>query len=141
MVAFVCIYINAKKFEETIEFYKKLLNKDIEVQYKTRWAQIKINEGMRLAFLNIKFDKDAIENNIDIKKHYNDDFIRNLPVEYCSGNSIVLNMVAQNFHKEYERVKRLSANVSPIQYVNYMMPYHFFTVEDPEGNLVEIADT
>ena len=142
MITFPCIYINASKFDETIEFYKKLLNNDIEMQYKTRWAQIKINEDMRLAFLNTHFDKDAIENNHDIESHYNDHFIINIPEEYHSGNTIVLNMVAkENFHEEYERVKQLSAKVSAIQYVNYFMPYHFFTVEDPEGNLIEIADT
>jgi len=136
-----CIYINAMKFEETISFYKLLLNKDIEGRYEDRWAQIKISEELRLAFLNPVFDRDAVSEGRNLEQHYNQAFIENMPDKYSAGNSIILNCKAEDLHKEYERVRQFATgDISPIQYVNYMFPYHFFLVKDPEGNIIEIAD-
>lgn len=41
---------------------------------------------------------------------------------------------------EYERIKSLGIGpVSEIMYVNVHMPYYYFNVMDPDGNVLEIT--
>ncbi len=77
----------------------------------------------------------------DLEQHYDSEFIKNINSDYSVGNTVVLNLRAENLEKEHKRVSSLKPkHISEIQYVNFMFPYHFFTVQDPEGNLIEISD-
>lgn len=45
------------------------------------------------------------------------------------------------FNEEYMRLKKKYPNqISNLMFVNFMFPYNFFIIKDPDGNLIEIAD-
>lgn len=137
----VCIYLNVEDMRASINFYRQLLQLDIEDGYEDRWAQFKISEEIRLGLLCPSYDRAWIEKGEDLDLHYNDAFIRNVPLEIRAGNSVVLNLRTDNLMEEYERVQAFyPGELSEIMYVNFMMPYHCFMVSDPDGNLIEIAD-
>jgi lactoylglutathione lyase len=139
---FSCVYIVAKDFEKSIDFYTKLFQKPIDKKYRHRWAQIKVSEDLTFGILNQEFDKEFIQNGENIFKHYDQNYIDNLDTKYETGNRVVLNLGADDIEKEYQRIKGLDfKEISPIQYVNFMFPYNFFIVKDPDGNLIEIADS
>lgn len=137
----VCVYLNVNDIDASISFYKQLLQMDVEAQHKNRWAQFKISEDIRLGLLNPAFDQAFIAQGKDLDQHYNEAFIRNVPKSIETGNSVILNLRADKLVEEYERIQQFSPNnVSEIMYVNFMMPYNCFMVQDPDGNWIEIAD-
>lgn len=137
-----CVYIVAKDFEKSIDFYTKLFQKPVDKKYKQRWAQIKVSQDLTFGILNQEFDKEFIQKGEDISKHYDQNYIDNLETKYETGNRVVLNLGTGDIEKEYKRVKELNPEeISPLQYVNFMFPYNFFIVKDPDGNTIEIADS
>lgn len=88
------------------------------------------------------FDKNFISKNKNLSQHYDDDYIRNFSEKIILGNNAILNLTTYNIKKDLERVKSISPkalSVSKIMYINFMFPYYFFMVKDPDGNLIEIA--
>ena len=138
----VCVYLNVSDMQSSINFYKQLLQVDVEAQFEDRWAQFKISEDFRLGLLNPGFDKAFIAKGIDLDQHYNAASIRNVPESIEAGNSIVLNLRADNLAEEFERIQIFCpTGISEIMYVNFMTPYNCFMLQDPDGNLIEVADT
>ena len=136
-----CIYLNVNDIEASIAFYQQLLQIEVEDRYQNRWAQFKLSEKIRLGLLNPAFDRAMIAKGGNLGQHYNEAFIRHIPQTIQPGNSMVLNLYTNNLQEEYERVQQIApGRVSEILYVNFMMPYHCFIVQDPDGNLIEIAD-
>ena len=137
-----CVYIVAQDFEKSIDFYTKLFQKPVDKRYEHRWVQIKVSEDLTFGILNQEFDKEFIQNGENILKHYDENFINNLETKYKTGNRVVLNLGTEDIEKEYKRIKALKVKeISPMQYVNFMFPYNFFIVKDPDGNTIEIADS
>lgn len=136
-----CVYLNVNDMDASIKFYKQLLQMDVEKRYEKRWAQFKITEDIRLGLLNPAYDQAMIVQGKDLAKHYNEEYIRNLPQKIKTGNSVVLNLRADDLMEEYDRIQQIHpGNVTEIMYVNFMFPYSFFMVQDPDGNWIEIAD-
>ena len=132
----------AQDFQKSIDFYTQLLQKPLDKSFKDRWAQIRISDDLTLGILGANFDKDFIKKGENISQHYDQNFIDNLDKNYNSGNSLVINLGTKKLEAEHRRLKSLnSRDISPIQYVNFMFPYRFFTVKDPDGNIIEIADS
>ena len=51
-----------------------------------------------------------------------------------------MNFYTENLKEDYERIKGLNiGNTSEIMYVNITAPYYYFTIKDPEGNVLEIS--
>lgn len=74
--------------------------------------------------------------------HYNDAYIRdfNKKQKKKVNNIITLNFYTEDLNQAYTRIKNLHmGEVSEIMYVNITEPYYYFTVKDPEGNLLEIC--
>jgi hypothetical protein len=114
----------------------------LDKRYKNRWAQIRVSETLVLGIFSEKFDQEFIDNSRDIYKHYDENFINNLETKYETGNRVVLNLGTEDIEKEYKRIKELKVKeISPMQYVNFMFPYNFFIIKDPDGNTIEIADS
>ncbi|MFX1255848.1 MAG: VOC family protein, partial [Promethearchaeota archaeon] len=110
--------------------------------YKNRWAQFRICDHFTLGLLCPAFDKAIIESGQDLSPHYDIEFIHNFTDEIIQGNNVVLNLSTTDIKNEYERIKALGPKkVSNIMYVNFMYPYRFFHVEDPDGNVIEIAES
>ena len=138
----VCVYLNVNDMKASINFYKQLLQVDVEAQFEDRWAQFKISEDIRLGLLNPGFDKAFIAKGIDLVQHYNEASMRNIPESIEVGNSVVLNLRADNLAEEFERIQKFCpVGIGEIMYFNFMTPYNCFMVQDPDGNSIEVADT
>ena len=56
-------------------------------------------------------------------------------------HKFVLNFWTQDLVKEHERIANLgiSSHLTGIKYVNNVMPYYYFQLDDPDGNVIEIT--
>lgn len=54
---------------------------------------------------------------------------------------IVVNLGTDDLGAEYERIRKLGIgrNVTDIRYINAGSPYYYFSLQDPDGNTVEIT--
>ncbi len=132
-----CTYIETNKFKEVVSFYEKILQIKPNVYTKDRWVEFEI--GNRLSIYNKKFDEDRIKNN---NANYNEAYIKDFSKSQDRkvNNIITLNFYTEDLNLEYSRIKELNIEeISEIMYVNITEPYYYFTIKDPEGNLLEIC--
>jgi hypothetical protein len=114
----------------------------IEYQNEDRWVNFKFKNGFNLALYNKQFDLEKLKSLDNPKECYSDDYIKELKKESNTkvGNSLVLNFQVDDLKSEYERIKNIKyAKVSNIMYLNLVVPYYYFNVEDPDGNVLEIT--
>ncbi|MBE6024670.1 MAG: VOC family protein [Cellulosilyticum sp.] len=66
--------------------------------------------------------------------------ILELAEKYQISRQAILNFGIEDLNAEYIRLKKLNiGKVSEILYVNIKMPYYYFNIEDPDGNVIEIT--
>jgi len=139
MLKLGCTYLIVKDMRKSIEFYEALLEMKVTAKNINRWAQFDI--GNCIALFNPEYDSEMIKKGDDLDNHYNEEYlsyIKNNPTKY--GNNVVLNFNVSDLNTEYERVRALNiGEVSEIMYINITSPYYCFMIEDPDGNLIEIA--
>lgn len=130
-------YISVGNMEESLEFYKKLLQKEPSYSNDDRW--ITFNCGNVFSLYNKEYDMNIIKNSS--KDCFNDVYIREIMKEDIpKNNMIILNFEVGDLRKEYKRIKELEiGKISEIMYVNIHMPYWYFNLEDPDGNILEIS--
>ena len=76
--------------------------------------------------------------NENFNQAYIDDLMRD--VGERKNNTIVLNFVVDDLGEEYKRLKDMNiGSVSDLMYVNVFMPYWYFNITDPDGNVIEIT--
>ena len=93
-----------------------------------------------MAIYNRKFDEEKINSRNNV--NYNDAYIKDFNKEQNikMNNIITLNFYTEDLNTEYSRIKALNIGaISEIMYVNITEPYYYFTIKDPEGNLLEIC--
>lgn len=77
-------------------------------------------------------------NCIHFNQAYIDDFIKEDDIK--KNNIVIFNFEVENLESEYQRIQSLQiGEVSKIMYVNVHMPYYYFNVIDPDGNVLEIT--
>ncbi|OUQ35441.1 VOC family protein [Massilimicrobiota timonensis] len=131
-------YICVKDVEKSLQFYKFFLQKEPLYQNDNRW--IVFDCGNLLALYNRKYDEELIKESHDI--HFNQAYIDNFFNEdkYKKNNIVVFNFEVNDLKSEYQRIKSLGiGEVSQIMYVNVHMPYYYFDVIDPDGNILEVT--
>ncbi|WP_305113475.1 VOC family protein [Thomasclavelia cocleata] len=131
-------YICVDDMEKSFKFYKLLLQKEPLYCNDDRW--IAFDCGNQIALYNKKYDENLLKNSSEI--HFNQAYIDDFHKEDgCKKNNIVIfNFEVENLKREYERIKALNiGEVSEIMYVNVHMPYYYFNVIDPDGNILEIT--
>lgn len=131
-------YICVKDVEKSLQFYKFFLQKEPLYQNDNRW--IVFDCGNLLALYNRKYDEELIKEFHDI--HFNQAYIDNFFNEdkYKKNNIVVFNFEVNDLKSEYQRIKSLGlGEVSQIMYVNVHMPYYYFDVIDPDGNILEVT--
>lgn len=140
MIHLGSIYLIVKDINKSVEFYEKLLEMKPSARAYDRWAQFNF-EGKCIALYNNEFDGKKIEENDNLERHYNKEYLEYYQQRNINyGNNFVLNFWIEDLNKEYERVKNLNiGEVSEIMYVNISSPYYFFTVLDPDGNTIEVT--
>lgn len=140
MITFGTIYIITQDFEGTLEFYKKLFERDVAAQNKTRFACFQI-DGLGLSVMNGKFDAAYPEEVVRKGDEYAlyDDMEQ---IAYNpNGGKVVINLCTDDLKKEYHRIKTLGigTDLTDIRYINAGMPYWYFCLKDLDGNTIEIT--
>lgn len=140
MITYGTIYIIAQNFNETLEFYKKLFERDVDEQNKTRFASFRI-DGLGLSIMNGHFDAEYPEDIICKGGEYAiyDDMERIANSE--NSGKVVINLYTDNLKKEYQRIKSLGigSELTDIRYINAGNPYWYFCLKDLDGNTIEIT--
>lgn len=112
----------------------------VSAQNMTRWAQFEF-EGNCIGLFNQKYDDDEFENGENIDDRYSKEYLKvykNKETRY--GNNIVLNFWIDDLDEEYNRIKTLEiGEMSNIILLNTAGEYYFFTLDDPDGNVIEIT--
>lgn len=132
-------YICVSDFEKSLTFYQLLLQQEPLYCNDNRWATFDC--GNTFSLYNQQFDLNFIQNN-DIQGHFNDAYLKTLKNESTNivNNAVVLNFEVDDLNSEYKRIRLLNiGEVSKLLYVNIHMPYWYFTIKDPDGNVIEIT--
>lgn len=131
-------YICVKDIEKSLSFYKSLLNQEPLYNNDNRW--ITFDCGNYLSLYNKQYDLDLVKNNLSNDK-FNQAYLNILNQEENGYNNlIVFNFEVDDLNSEYQRLKSLQiGELSQICYVNIHIPYWYFTIKDPDGNILEIT--
>ncbi len=134
------IYLIVRDFNKSIGFYEKLLDMKVTSKNMERFAQFQF-DGHNISIMNGYFDIQNPE--LTIKKgEYVERFDNLVAIaESKNTNKFVLNFWVEDLEKERERIINLKISdlVTNVKYVNNVMPYYYFQVEDPDGNVIEIT--
>jgi catechol 2,3-dioxygenase-like lactoylglutathione lyase family enzyme len=134
------IYLIVKNFAKSIEFYEKLLKMPVSKKNMDRFAMFNF-DGHCISIMNAHFDTHNPDKVIHKGKfdEYFDDLVQisNLP----NSRKAVLNFWDEDLRREFKRVKELniSNNITDIKYVCNVMPYYYFQLTDPDGNIIEVT--
>lgn len=130
------MYIFVGDIKKSIEFYKLLLQEEPWHANDDRWVQF----SNKIALYNKAYDEKIIgqEPSERFNQAYIDDFYKNIGVP--KNNLVVFNFEVDDLNYEYQRLKNLNiGEVSELMYVNVHMPYWYFNIIDPDGNVLEIT--
>ena len=131
-------YICVEDMEKSLHFYTSVLQQTPLYCNDDRW--IVFDCGNRIALYNKKYDEKLLKESGSI--HFNQAYIDEFVKEDSSkkNNIVIFNFEVEDLKYEYERIKSLDVGaVSEIMYVNVHMPYYYFNVADPDGNILEIT--
>ncbi|WP_425445896.1 VOC family protein [Dethiothermospora halolimnae] len=133
-------YLFVKDMNKSIYFYEKLLQMKVTSKNFNRWAQFNF-DGNCIALMNQQYDDKRMGSGENLQGVYSEEYLeRYKDFKITYGNNFVLNFYINNLNAEYERLKKLDiGKVSPVMYLNVASPYYFFTIEDPDGNTIEIT--
>lgn len=129
-------YIYVNDIKKSVDFYSKLLQEKPLKANDDRWIQFSNN----IALYNKSYDEKIIGREPDEKfnKAYIDEFFRDTGER--KNNLVVFNFDVDDLKSEHIRLKELNiGEVSEIMYVNVHMPYWYFNIIDPDGNMLEIT--
>ena len=130
------MYIFVGDIKKSIEFYKLLLQEEPLHANDDRWIQF----SNKIALYNKAYDEKIIGREPDerFNQAYIDDFYKSTGIP--KNNLVVFNFVVDDLKYEYQRLKNLNiGDVSELMYVNVHMPYWYFNIIDPDGNVLEIT--
>lgn len=119
-------------------FIKHYYSKNRFICNDNRW--ITFDCGNLISLYNRKYDEKLIKETdlIHFNQAYLDDF--NKLDSPKKNNVVILNFEVDDLKEEYKRIKDLGiGDVSEILYVNVHLPYYYFNVIDPDGNVLEIT--
>lgn len=140
MIQFGSIYLIVKDFAKSIEFYKALLEKNVDAKNMSRFAIFNVN-GLCLSIMNGYFDVQNPDK-VDTKGNHYDQYDDMVAIaEKANCGKVVINLSTDDLEKEYQRILSLGIgeNITPIRYISAGMPYYYFSMKDPDGNTIEIT--
>lgn len=113
-------YITVSDLDKAIDFYQKLLGKEISNREKDRWADFKGKEDeVYFGIYNATVDGE----------------------DFSTGSSPTLSLKTDNVEAEYERIKSLKPkSISEMIELTQPARYKYFQFEDEWGNVWEIAE-
>ena len=140
MITSGSIYLIVKDFEKSVQFYKRLFERDVTAQNMNRFAIFDI-EKLRLAIMNGYFDfenPDKVTTKGKVYEEY-DDCVK--IAEMKNTGKVVINLSTNDLKNEYDRICKLGigSNITEIRYINARNPYYYFSLKDPDDNTIEIT--
>lgn len=132
-------YICVENMKKSMYFYEQLLQMKPIYSNDDRW--VTFDCGNSISLYNKRYDEKLLENTSEecFDQAYIDDFYKEDLDK--KNNIIILNFEVENLKLEYERLKSLNiGEVSQMMYVNVHLPYRYFNIKDPDGNILEIAE-
>jgi lactoylglutathione lyase len=119
------VYIVTKDFRKSVDFYEKLLGIPLSSENNSRFASFRF-EGHTISILNGMFD--------------DNDFFREIALA-PNTHKFTFNFCTDDLRASHARIKalNLAGDLSKIQYFCYVAPYYFFTLTDPDGNMIEVT--
>ena len=132
-------YINVTDMNRSIDFYRQLLEKEPVGKNTERWATFEC--GGNISLYNRKYDE-ALIRSPENHDAFNFAYIAMLSRKESAkkNNVVVLNFVVEDLQAEYDRITKLGiGEVSEIMYIGVNVPYWYFNVTDPDGNIIEIT--
>lgn len=134
------VYLIVNDFEKSIIFYEKLLGIPVTSKNMTRFAQFEF-KGKNISIMNGHFDKKNPEKVVH-KGEYSEFFddYQSKALAF-NNNKFVLNFLVENLQTEYKRIKELNItkNITKIRFVCNVSPYYYFSLTDPDNNIIEIT--
>lgn len=130
------VYIMVNDIEKSVDFYRQLLQEEPLYSNDDRWVQF----SNHIALYNYRYDKKIMESDStgNFSQTYIEDF--NKSKENPENDIVVFNFETEDLKKEYQRLKNLNiGEVSDLMYINVHMPYWYFNITDPDGNVIEIT--
>ena len=140
MINFGSIYLISKDFEISVKFYKELLEKDVVAQNMNRFAIFDVN-GFSLSIMNGYFDIENPEK-VETKGERYDEYDNYAAIaDGVNNGKVVINLGTENLQKEYDRIVNLGIgkNLTQIRYINAKNPYYYFSLKDPDENIIEVT--
>lgn len=134
------VYLVVKDFNRSISFYEKLLKMPVSAKNMERFAQFEF-EGHNISIMNGYFDAENPELTVH-KGEYVEEFDNLTAIaEAKNTHKFVLNFWTEDLEKERERLAQLKISdyLTSIKYVNNVMPYYYFQLTDPDGNVIEVT--
>ncbi|NLX77352.1 MAG: VOC family protein [Clostridiaceae bacterium] len=132
------VYLIVNDFEESVEFYEKLLGMPVSSRNMDRFAQF---NGKNISIMNGHFDAEHPDK--IVRKGGYDELFDDFRSKALAQNThkFVLNFWVEDLQKEYERIRslNLSKNLSKIKYIKNVSPYYYFCLTDPDGNIIEVT--
>ena len=132
-------YIFVSDMETSLQFYRSLLQQEPLYANDDRW--VCFDCGNMLALYNKRYDVELLSR-LEGEQHFNKAYINDFyqEEEEKRNNIVIFNFEVDDLKKEYERIGKLHlGKVSELMYVNVHMPYWYFNVIDPDGNVLEIS--
>lgn len=135
------VYLICKDFAKTIEFYTMLLEEAPCARNRDRFAEF-CKGGQAFCVMNGYYDVQHPGETVFIGSR--DAIYDDLPgiARAENGRKAVLNFWTEDLAAEYARVKPqlpAEACLTPIRYLCSASPYYYFSLLDPDGNIVEVT--
>lgn len=140
MISQGSIYLIVRDFDESVQFYKSLLERDVAAQNMNRFAVFNI-DGLCLSIMNGYFDSEHPDKVTSKGKMYEeyDNYVAIAKMQ--NTGKVVINLATDDLKKEYDRICALGigSKQTEIKYVNARNPYYYFLMKDPDDNTIEIT--
>ena len=140
MINWGSVYLIVKDFDKSIEFYKKLFEKDVAAQNHNRFAMFDVN-GFSLSIMNSRYDIENPDKIVTKGARY--DEYDNYPKIAIKDNpgKVVINLCTDDLNAEHDRIDNLkiSNKLTEIRFINAKNPYYYFSLKDPDDNIIEIT--
>lgn len=134
------VYIIVKDFYKSLEFYEYLLDMRVSSKNMDRFAQFQFGDK-NISIMNGYFDSQ--NPNLTVRKgEYVEEFDDLVAIaEAENTHKFVFNFWTEDLENERIRIDKLgiSNKLTKIKYVNNVMPYYYFQLTDPDGNVIEVT--
>lgn len=121
--------------ERLVQFYDKILSKEVSRGYETRWAEFD-----SFGIMNLEYDFDRMDQD-EFKTHVDQAYLNFLTSwQHENKAKVVIVFETDDIKAAYLHIRETASpsEMTDIMMVYFSVKYTFFQFLDPEGNLVEV---